>query len=142
MDRIEMWGIYNVKFTGTGSEQRGVRPAIVVQNNIGNNYSPTVQVIPLTTQTKNNLPTHVCIDSKDCGLRFDSVALCEQLTICDKSRIGNYICPLPSQYIEKVVEGMSINNPVIAYLNETKLLMLFSNLQKRNGVAFAPLCYK
>ena len=82
---------YAVLDPAIGSEQDGIRPCLIVQNNIGNRHSPTTQIIPLTTQhKKNNLPTHVQISSV-CGLDADSIALTEQLRTIDKSRIGRYV---------------------------------------------------
>jgi len=73
-----------------GSEQGGVRPCLVVQNDIGNIHSPTVVVVPLTGSKKAFLPTHVRIIRKG-GLRFDSIALCEQLRTIDRTRLDGFI---------------------------------------------------
>lgn len=70
----------------TGSEQRGGRPAIIVSNEKNNQHSTTVEVVYLTTQPKNDLPTHVTIRS----LSRESVALCEQITTVSTERIGAY----------------------------------------------------
>ena len=75
----------------TGSEQSGVRPSLIVQNDVGNLHSPTTQIVPLTTQRKKvRQPTHVCISSA-CGLDTPSIALIEQLRTIDKSRLDAYI---------------------------------------------------
>jgi len=74
-----------------GSEQSGVRPSLIVQNNAGNRHSPTTQIVPLTTQRKkSSLPTHVRISSA-CGLDTASIALIEQLRTVDKSRLDAYV---------------------------------------------------
>ena len=74
-----------------GSEQGGVRPVLIVQNEAGNIHSPTVVVVPLTTKTgKGRLPTHVRI-SKACGLDADSLALTEQIRTIDRTRLDNYV---------------------------------------------------
>ena len=70
----------------TGSEQGGVRPAIVVQNDKGNKYSPTVQVAPITSKMKKRIPTHINI-GRECGLLTESTVLYEQMRAIDKSRI-------------------------------------------------------
>ncbi len=70
-----------------GSEQSGVRPAVIVQNEIGNQYSPTTIVCPLTSRQKNNVPTHVILTPKDCGIIKESTVLCEQVRVIDKTRI-------------------------------------------------------
>ena len=69
-----------------GSEQGGVRPVLIIQNNLGNKYSPTVIAAAITSQTnKTRLPTHIEIDSENCGLKNDSVVLAEQIRTIDKS---------------------------------------------------------
>ena len=74
-----------------GSEQGGVRPVLIVQNDAGNTHSPTVVVVPLTTKTgKSRLPTHVRI-SQSCGLDADSLALTEQIRTIDRSRLDGYV---------------------------------------------------
>lgn len=67
-----------------GSEQSGVRPAIVVQNNMGNIHAPTTIVVPCTSKRKRFLPTHVVVKVKE---GITSIALCEQIRVIDKSRI-------------------------------------------------------
>ena len=72
---------------GVGSEQAGHRPVVVVQNNIGNMYSPTVIVIPVTSATKRPMATHVKL-GMDYGLFRESIALAEQIMTLDKRRLG------------------------------------------------------
>jgi len=92
-----------------GSEQGGVRPCLIVQNDVGNLHSPTVVAVPLTTNTsKNRLPTHVRIP-RSCGLEMDSFALAEQIRTIDKSRLGSYVGRIGSGIQEKVDRAMSIN---------------------------------
>ena len=75
-----------------GSEQGGIRPVLVIQNNIGNKYSPTVIVSAITSQLgKNKLPTHIELDSEEFGLKADSVILTEQIRTIDKSRLKEKI---------------------------------------------------
>lgn len=75
-----------------GSEQGGVRPVLIIQNDRGNKYSPTVIAAAITSQTgKNKLPTHIEIDSKSYGLKADSVVLTEQIRTIDKSRLKEKI---------------------------------------------------
>ena len=75
-----------------GSEQNGTRPVVIIQNDIGNKYSPTVIVAAITSQiNKAKLPTHIEIDSKDCGLKNNSVILTEQIRTIDKSRLKEKI---------------------------------------------------
>ena len=75
-----------------GSEQGGIRPVLIIQNDMGNKYSPTVIAAAITSQTgKNRLPTHIAINSKMNGLKSDSVVLTEQIRTIDKSRLKEKI---------------------------------------------------
>ena len=75
-----------------GSEQGGIRPVLVIQNNIGNKYSPTVIVSAITSQlNKSKLPTHIELDSEEFGLKADSIILTEQIRTIDKSRLKEKI---------------------------------------------------
>ena len=70
-----------------GSEQGGMRPALVIQNDKGNKYSPTTIICPLTSKIKQMKETHVILTPDDCGVIVDSTVLCEQIMTIDKSRI-------------------------------------------------------
>lgn len=75
-----------------GSEQGGIRPVLIIQNDLGNKYSPTVIAAAITSQTnKAKLPTHIEIDSEGCGLKNNSVILAEQIRTIDKSRLKERI---------------------------------------------------
>ncbi len=75
-----------------GSEQGGIRPVLIIQNDMGNKYSPTVIAAAITSQVnKNKLPTHIEIDSEEFGLKSDSVILTEQIRTIDKSRLKEKI---------------------------------------------------
>ena len=75
-----------------GSEQGGIRPVLIIQNDVGNRHSPTVIAAAITSQTeKNNLPTHIKIGSQNNGLKSDSVVLTEQIRTIDKSRLKEKI---------------------------------------------------
>ena len=91
MESINRGDIYYVDFgCGVGSEQGGIRPAIILQNNKGNYYAPTVMVAPITTAKKHKLPTHVPVYPKD-GMRVTSIALYGQIMTIDKTRLVNKI---------------------------------------------------
>ena len=95
-----------------GSEQGGVRPVLIIQNNIGNKYSPTVIIAAITSQiNKAKLPTHIEISSSEYGLNKDSVILLEQIRTIDKSRIieGSYIGRVDRATMKKIDEAMSIS---------------------------------
>ena len=75
-----------------GSEQGGVRPVLIIQNDVGNKHSPTVIAAAITSQTgKSKLPTHIEIGSQNNGLKADSVILTEQIRTIDKSRLKEKI---------------------------------------------------
>ena len=75
-----------------GSEQGGIRPVLIVQNDTGNKYSPTVIAAAITSQTgKNRLPTHIEIGTNEGGLKTDSIVLAEQIRTIDKSRLKEKI---------------------------------------------------
>jgi len=93
-----------------GSEQGGVRPVLVVQNDIGNKYSPTVIAAAITSQiNKAKLPTHIEISAQDYGLQKDSVILLEQIRTIDKKRLKEKIGHLDDELMEKVNEALSIS---------------------------------
>lgn len=80
--------IYLVDFCNQiGAEQNGIRPAVIVQNEIGNYHSPTTIVCPLTTKNKPMTTTHVELNPEDCGVYKTSVVLCEQIRVVDKQRL-------------------------------------------------------
>ena len=75
-----------------GSEQGGVRPVVIVQNDLGNQFSPTVIIAPLTSQRKKqSQPTHVQVYPPEGGLKYPSQILCEQVRTLEKSRLSGYI---------------------------------------------------
>jgi mRNA interferase MazF len=93
-----------------GSEQGGVRPVLIVQNDIGNKYSPTVIAAAITSQiNKAKLPTHIEISAKDYCLQKDSVILIEQIRTIDKKRLREKIGQLDSKLMKKVNEALSIS---------------------------------
>lgn len=93
-----------------GSEQGGIRPVLVVQNDIGNKYSPTVIIAAITSQIdKAKLPTHVELKSADYGLEKDSVILLEQLRTLDKRRLKEKITILDQDIMGKIDEALKIS---------------------------------
>lgn len=93
-----------------GSEQGGVRPVLIVQNDIGNKYSPTVIAAAITSQiNKAKLPTHIEISAQEYGLAKDSVILLEQIRTIDKKRLREKIGHLDDELMEKVNEALSIS---------------------------------
>lgn len=93
-----------------GSEQGGVRPVLIVQNDIGNKYSPTVIAAAITSQIyKAKLPTHIEISAKEYGLQKDSVILLEQIRTIDKRRLKEKIGHLDDELMDKVNEALTVS---------------------------------
>ena len=93
-----------------GSEQGGIRPVIIIQNDIGNKYSPTVIVSAITSQiNKAKLPTHVEISSVEYGLNRDSVVLLEQIRTLDKKRLKEKIGHMTEEDMNKVNKSLLIS---------------------------------
>ncbi|MCL2461661.1 MAG: type II toxin-antitoxin system PemK/MazF family toxin [Defluviitaleaceae bacterium] len=93
-----------------GSEQGGVRPVLIVQNDVGNRYSPTVICAAITSQiNKAKLPTHIEIDSEQYQLVKDSVILLEQVRTIDKKRLREKICRLDDYLMKKVDKALLIS---------------------------------
>lgn len=93
-----------------GSEQGGVRPVLIIQNDIGNKHSPTVICAAITSQmNKAKLPTHVELDSSRYALVKDSVVLLEQLRTIDKKRLRDKVCHLDREILQKVERALIIS---------------------------------
>jgi len=93
-----------------GSEQGGVRPVLIVQNNVGNKFSPTVIAAAITSQiNKAKMPTHIEIDADDYGLSKDSVILLEQVRTIDKRRLKERIGHLNENLMDRVNEAIGIS---------------------------------
>ena len=94
-----------------GSEQGGIRPVLIIQNDMGNKYSPTVIAAAITSQTgKAKLPTHIEINSDTCGLKNDSVVLTEQIRTIDKSRLKERIGHIDDEsIIDKVNNALGVS---------------------------------
>ena len=93
-----------------GSEQGGVRPVLIVQNDVGNKYSPTVIAAAITSRMgKANLPTHIEIDARECGLSKDSVVLLEQVRTIDKQRLRERMGALDNSDMTKVNQALNVS---------------------------------
>lgn len=99
-----------------GSEQGGVRPVLVIQNDIGNRFSPTVIVAAITAQIqKAKLPTHVEMDAERHGFDRDSVVLLEQIRTIDKQRLTDKITHLDDETMRKVDDALLISVGLIDF---------------------------
>ena len=107
---VKYGDIFLIDFDGAKfSEQCGKRPAIVVSNDKGNQHSPTMLVVPLTTKNKKkSLPTHLTIEPEKSGLKEISTALFEQVKVADKKRIIKKIGRIDNSLIEKIKKGLTI----------------------------------
>ena len=93
-----------------GSEQGGIRPVLIIQNDTGNKHSPTVISAAITSQMhKSKLPTHVELDSSRYDMVKDSVILLEQLRTIDKRRLKDKVCHLDNDIIGQVNKALSVS---------------------------------
>ncbi len=93
-----------------GSEQGGIRPVLIIQNDVGNKYRPTVIATAITSQiNKAKMPTHIELDANEYGLSKDSVVLAEQIRTIDKRRLKEKIGHLDSSLMNKVNEALEIS---------------------------------
>jgi len=93
-----------------GSEQGGIRPVLIVQNDVGNRHSPTVICAAITSKmNKAKLPTHIELDSSRYEMVKDSVVLLEQLRTIDKKRLKDKVCHLDQDIMEKVNRGLLVS---------------------------------
>ena len=93
-----------------GSEQGGVRPVLIIQNDVGNKYSPTVIAAAITSQRdKTNLPTHISVNADGCGLAKDSIVLLEQVRTIDKQRLKEKMGCLDNGSMGLVDKALSVS---------------------------------
>lgn len=98
-----------------GSEQGGVRPVLIIQNDIGNRFSPTVIAAAITSQhAKANLPTHIMLNASNTGLAKDSIVLLEQVRTIDKHRLKERMGRLDGKAMVMVDQALSISFGLIA----------------------------
>ena len=111
MDMVKRGDLYYADLSPViGSEQGGVRPVLIVQNNVGNRYSPTIIAAAVTSQLdKAKLPTHIALPAGQCGLAKDSVVLLEQIRTLDKRRLQDKIGELPLNVMARVNEALLIS---------------------------------
>jgi mRNA interferase MazF len=93
-----------------GSEQGGMRPVLIVQNDVGNKHSPTVIAAAITSQKeKSKLPTHIALNAQSCGLAKNSVVLLEQVRTLDKRRLRERMGELDKDSMQKVDNALSVS---------------------------------
>lgn len=111
MNGIKRGDIYYADLSPVvGSEQGGIRPVLIIQNDVGNRYSPTVIAAAITSRLgKNRLPTHIDITSSEAGLAKDSVILAEQIRTLDKRRLRERIGHLDSVVMGEVDTALTVS---------------------------------
>ena len=93
-----------------GSEQGGVRPVLIVQNDVGNRHSPTIICAAITSRmNKAKLPTHIELDANKYQLVKNSVVLLEQIRTIDKQRLKDYVCHLDKEIMKRIDEALKIS---------------------------------
>lgn len=111
VEKLYRGDIYSADLSnGIGSEQSGSRPVLVLQNNIGNHFSPTVIIAAITSVSKkrNKFPTHYYLNT-ECGLIKPSVVMLEQVRTIDKRRLKNYIGHLNTEDMNKIDETLMLS---------------------------------
>lgn len=127
--------VFMVMLDGTGSEQKGWRPAVIFQNNIGNYHSPNVIVLPMTSKLKKvNQPTHVLIRAKETGLKLDSMVLCENPLPLSKSKLGPYVTTLPDKYMSELAQAHLLATSAIAFIDPEVIISLRDKALKMNDM--------
>lgn len=128
--------VYLMNFEGTGNEQKGWRPGVILQNNVGNTHSPNVIAVPLTSAIKKKgQPTHVFVNAKDSGLPKDSIVLCENPKTISKDKVGEFITVLPDGYMERVAVAHLLATAAISFLSIETLVNTREIAIKLNEVA-------
>lgn len=130
---IKRGDIYYADFNPVvGSEQGGIRPAVTIQNNVGNRFSPTIIVAPITSKPKKPMPTHVAVVGN--GLEKDSIALLEQVRTLDKSRLGEFIGSISKQELKKIDAALGISFQLnIKEKNDMNLSTEYNDINNTKG---------
>lgn len=123
-------------FGGSGNEQKGWRPGLVFQNNLGNQYSPNIIALPLTSSIKkSNQPTHVLLPAKETGLVKDSMVLCENPERMSKDRLGNYLITLPEKFMSQIAVANILASSAISFIDPDVLMSVWQKALALNATA-------
>ena len=126
--------VYLMNFGGQGKEQKGWRPGLVFQNNLGNQHSPNIIALPLTTSLKKaNQPTHVVIPADGTGLVRDSMVLRENPERMSKDRLGNYLTTIPKEYMAKIAVANLLATSAISFIEPDLLLTVWQKALTLNA---------
>lgn len=111
-----------------GSEQSGIRPILIVQNDVGNKYSPTIIAVAITSKVKNKMPTHIEIEGTKYGLDKNSVILAEQIRTLDKSRLKEKVGRLDKETLDKVKKAIEISCGLRGKISFEEYLKYINNI--------------
>lgn len=127
--------VYMIRF-GVGKDgnvQKGMRPGLVFQNNVGNKHSPNLIVLPLTSSLKKlGQPTHVLLKSSETGLIKDSLVLCENPECVSKANVGAYVTTLSESQMQQVAIAHLIATGAIAFLDVSTMLQVHEASSRLN----------
>lgn len=116
--------------------KKGWRPGLVFQNNLGNQHSPNIIALPLTSAIKKtNQPTHVVIPAEGTGLERDSMVLCENPERMSKDRLGTYLTTIPDEYMSKIAIANLLATSAISFIKPELLLSIWQKAATLNAVA-------
>ena len=134
--QVRIGEVYLMNFGGQGNEQKGWRPGIVFQNNLGNAHSPNIIALPLTSSLKKqNQPTHVVIPANEyTGLAKDSMVLCENPERMSKERIGAYLTTAPNEYMAQIAIANLLATSAISFVEPEALLLAWQKSLALNSV--------
>lgn len=128
--------VYLMNFGDAAHEQHGLRPGVVLQNNVGNLHSPNVIALPLTTSIKKmSMPTHVLLRASDTGLMYDSMVLAECPKCVPKGFIGAYLTTIPDYLMREVAAAHLAATAAAAYLDTAALLDAREQALRLNAIA-------
>lgn len=136
--KLSIGDVYLMDFggKGRGSEQYGLRPGVVFQNNIGNANSPNIIALPITSSVKKmHLPTHVFLPAADTCLLKDSSVICENPECMSKERIGRYLGKLSPEYMKRIAKASILATSAIAFLDKETLLQAWEHAVHMNSTA-------
>mgnify|MGYP000227973334 FL=1 len=133
---VKYGDIYMVNLSGKDCEQRGVRPCIIFQNNIGNKYSPNVVILPLTSSIKKlSMPTHILVKPTSTnGLTRTSLVLCETPRDVSKKSLVCKLGEASEETMNKVAQASLYASCAIAHLDINTLMQCWNNARKMEAV--------
>ena len=132
--QLKIGDVYMMYFTGSGSEQKGLRPGVVFSNNVGNKYSPNIIALPMTSSIKKrNQPTHVVIKRDGSGLAKDSMVLCENPERMSKDKIGNYVTTLSIDTVREIAIASVLATSAISFIDPDSLMAIWKEAKSLNS---------